>query len=120
MIFATFTGFTVGGLPGALSITVGMFLPAFAFSMIFFERLERIVDHPKLTDILNGTAAAVVGVIAATLLQFASVTVASVTDTGAAVAIIVGAVALIALTGSKLVTPLLIAGAGFAGWVLTP
>lgn len=120
VIFATFTGFIVGGLLGALAITVGMFLPAFAFSMIFFERLEGIVDHPKLTNMLNGTAAAVVGVIAATLLQFASVTVASVTDTGAAVAIIVGAIALIALIGSKWVTPLLIAGAGVAGWVLTP
>ena len=34
VIFVTFTGYVVGGLPGALAMTAGMFLPAFAFSMI--------------------------------------------------------------------------------------
>ena len=46
-----------------------MFLPAFAFSMIFFERLEHVVEHPQLHRTLDGVAAAAIGVIAATLVQ---------------------------------------------------
>lgn len=69
VIFATFVGYVAGALPGALAITAGMFLPAFAFSLIFYERLEAIVDHPALQRALEGMAAAVVGIIGATLLQ---------------------------------------------------
>lgn len=69
VIFATFVGYVSGGLSGALAITAGMFLPAFAFSMIFYERLEAIVDHPALQRTLEGVAAAVVGIIGATLIQ---------------------------------------------------
>ena len=71
VIFATFVGYVAGGLPGALAITAGMFLPAFAFSMIFFERLEAVVEHSRLHRTLDGVAAAAVGVIAATLVQLA-------------------------------------------------
>ena len=69
VIFATFVGYLAGGLAGALAITAGMFLPAFAFSMIFFERLEQMVERPQLHRTLDGVAAAAVGVIAATLVQ---------------------------------------------------
>ncbi len=69
VIFATFVGYIAGGFPGALAITAGMFLPAFAFSMVFFERLEHVVDHPRLQRTLDGVAAAAVGIIAATLVQ---------------------------------------------------
>lgn len=71
VIFATFAGYIAGGFPGALAITLGMFLPAFAFSMIFYERLEAVVEHPRLHRALDGVAAAAVGIIAATLVQLA-------------------------------------------------
>src|SRR5205085_8257022 len=71
VIFATFVGYVAGGLPGALAATLGMFLPAFSFSMVFFERLEAVVEHSRLHRTLDGVAAAAVGVIAATLVQLA-------------------------------------------------
>jgi chromate transporter len=74
VIFATFAGYVSGGLAGALAITAGMFLPAFAFSMLFYERLEAVADHKRLQLFLAGVAAAVVGLIAATLLDLAYAT----------------------------------------------
>lgn len=69
VIFATFTGYIVAGPAGAIAITLGMFLPAFGFSLVFFERLEAVTEHPALGRVLAGVAAAVVGIIAATCLQ---------------------------------------------------
>lgn len=67
VIFATFVGFITGGLWGALAITAGMFLPAFAFSLLFYERLEAVIDNRRLQHFLAGVAAGVVGLIAVTL-----------------------------------------------------
>ena len=62
-------GKVLGGLGGALATTAGMFLPAFAFSLIFYERVEQVAEHPRLYRTLDGVAAAAVGIIAATLIQ---------------------------------------------------
>ena len=120
VIFATFAGYVAGGLSGAVAITVGMFLPAFAFSMIFFERLEAIVENPALHRALAGVAAAVVGIIAATLLQLGWVTALRVSSLVAGVAIFAGAVAAVMLLKGKWVAPALVIGAGVAGWLLNP
>ena len=69
VIFATFVGYVAAGLPGALAMTAGIFLPAFAFSMVFYERLERVVENRALHSTLAGVAAAVVGIIAATSVE---------------------------------------------------
>lgn len=71
VIFCTFVGFVAGGWVGALAMTAGVFLPAFAFSMIFYERLEAIVGDERLHRPLSGVAAAVVGIIAATSFDLA-------------------------------------------------
>jgi chromate transporter len=118
VIFATFVGYVVGGPGGALAITAGMFLPAFAFSLIFFERLEAVVENPALHRLLAGVAAAVVGVIAATFVQLGEVTAARVTAPLSA--ILLFALALIAVWRIKgaWVTPAIIATAALAGWLL--
>ena len=59
VIFCTFVGFVVAGWGGALAMTAGVFAPAFAFSMIFYERLEAVVEDRRLHDLLAGVAAAV-------------------------------------------------------------
>lgn len=71
VIFVTFVGFVAGGFPGAFAITAGMFLPAFAFSLLFYERLETVVKDGRLTHFLAGVAAAVVGLIAVTIVDLA-------------------------------------------------
>lgn len=119
VIFATFAGYVAGGLPGALAITAGMFLPAFAFSMIFFERLEAIAENPALHHLLGGIAAAVVGVIAATLVQLGWSTAMRAPDLPVALLIFgAGLVAIWQLKG-KLVAPALIVAGGAAGWLFS-
>lgn len=69
IIFSTFVGFIGGGLPGALALTVGVFLPAFAFTMIGHQFFERLVDDRRLHAFLDGVTAGVVGLIAATAVE---------------------------------------------------
>jgi chromate transporter len=118
VIFATFAGYVVGGWEGAIAITAGMFLPAFAFSMIFFERLEAVVENPALHRLLAGVAAAVVGVIAATLVQLGWSTAERASSLGPSVAQFAFALALVWKLKGKLVMPMLVLGGGIAGWLL--
>lgn len=118
VIFATFAGYVVGGWEGAIAITVGMFLPAFAFSMIFFERLEAVVENPALHRLLAGVAAAVVGVIAATLVQLGWSTAERASSLGLSLVLFAVALALVWRLKGKLVMPALVIGGGVAGWLL--
>ena len=71
VIFVTFVGYLAGGIGGALAITAGMFLPAFSFGLLFYDRLEAIVENQRFHRLLEGIAAAVVGIIAATAFDLA-------------------------------------------------
>ncbi|WP_242416764.1 chromate efflux transporter [Sphingomonas panni] len=116
VIFATFVGYVAGGLTGALAITLGMFLPAFAFSLIFFERLERIVDAPSLRHALTGVAAAVVGIIAATFVQLALATGGRVEARLVAVALFAVALSMAWRLRGGWVTPVIVGLGAVVGW----
>ena len=78
IIFSTFVGYIGGGPLGALVITVAIFAPAFAFTMIGHEALERLVDNESAHAFLDGVTAGVVGLISATALGILSETVTSI------------------------------------------
>lgn len=120
VIFATFAGYIAGGWSGAFAITTGMFLPAFAFSMIFYERLEAIVENPALHRLLSGVAAAVAGIIAATLAQLGWSVGERVSNHAAAIAIFTLCLLAVWRLKGKWVIPVLVVAAGLAGWVLKP
>ncbi|WP_447763026.1 chromate efflux transporter [Sphingopyxis panaciterrae] len=118
VIFATFVGYVAGGLGGALAITAGIFLPAFAFSLIFFERLEAVVENPALHRMLAGVAAAVVGIIAATFVQLGQATMARAPDLLFAAPLFFLALAVIWRIRGAWITPAVIAGGAIVGWVV--
>jgi chromate transporter len=108
IIFATFVGYLGGG-------AVGIFLPAFAFTLLAHEPLEKIVNEPRIREFLAGVTAAVVGLIAGTSIALMSVSIVSIPT------VVVFAVALAALFyfKSKFVIPLVVAGAALAGYALS-
>ena len=75
IIFSTFIGYLGGGPLGAIAITLGIFAPAFAFTMIGHEYVERLVENTAVHAFLDGVTAGVVGLIAATALGILSETV---------------------------------------------
>ena len=72
IIFTTFVGYVAGGPWGALAITAGTFLPAFAFSLIFYDRLEAVVEDRRLKAFLDGVAAGAVALIAGAAIELAA------------------------------------------------
>jgi chromate transporter len=118
VIFATFAGWLAGGPWGALAATAGMFLPAFAFSLVLYDRLEAVVETPRLRAFLDGVAAAVVGVIAATVLVLARGLAGPPTQT--AILAVIAILALIAAFRLKggWVAPAILAAAALAGVIL--
>jgi len=120
IIFATFVGYVAGGPLGALVMTAGVFLPAFAFSLIFYDRLEAVLEGKEMHAFLDGVAAGVVGLIAATTVDLAFVTAARVPSLAVAVSIFVAALAFLYAWKNKLNIAVAIIGAGVAGWLLMP
>jgi chromate transporter len=113
VIFGTFVGYLGGGPLGALAMTLGIFLPAFAFTLAGHDYLERAVETKAVHGFLDGVTAGVVGLIAATAITLAP---AAVTDLGAGA---IFALALVALYRWKGRTTVLyvVLGAGGAGLV---
>ncbi|KIC59854.1 chromate transporter [Brevundimonas nasdae] len=116
VIFCTFVGFVVAGWGGALAMTAGVFAPAFAFSMIFYERLEAVVEDRRLHDGLAGVAAAVAGIIAATSVELGWATLQRAPSMRAAVAIFAVALAVAWAWKSRYAVPAVLAAAAVAGW----
>jgi chromate transporter len=75
IIFSTFVGYIGGGPWGAIAMTVGVFAPAFAFTIIGHETLEKLIENKSAHAFLDGITAGVVGLIAATALGILSETV---------------------------------------------
>ena len=77
IIFSTFVGYIGGGVLGAILVTVAIFTPAFAFTLIGHEYLERLVDNKSAHAFLDGVTAGVIGLISATALGILSNTLTS-------------------------------------------
>ena len=115
IIFATFVGYLAGGLGGALAMTAGIFLPAFSFALLFYDRLERVIDDERLHRLLEGVAAGVVGLIAVTALQLGWSLARSIPSYTIGAAIFAASLALLYLWKSKLNVLAVILGAAVLG-----
>ena len=118
IIFATFVGFVAGGLPGALAITLGIFLPAFSFALLLGDRLEALVDWRPLHRALEGVAAGVVGIIVVTAIQLGGAVAVRLPSLALGGLIFVAGLAVLFAWRSRWSTPAVVAGGAIAGLVL--
>lgn len=115
IIFATFVGYVGGGPLGALVMTVGIFLPAFAITLVGHAYLEWLIAHPMLQDGCDGVTAGVIGLIAVTAVRLLVTAITGVPT------LAVFAVALVVLLWwkSKAAVAVVMIGAGVVGWLLS-
>lgn len=66
---ATFVGYVLAGIPGALVATVAIFAPAFVFVALIGPLADRIRDRPLTAALLDGVNAAAIGLMAAVSVQ---------------------------------------------------
>ena len=111
IIFSTFVGYIGGGLAGAIVMTVAIFAPAFAFTMIGHDVQEQLINNQSAHAFLDGITAGVVGLISATALGILSETVIGIH------AWIIFSLALIALflSKSKWIVAAVVLAAGLYG-----
>jgi putative chromate ion transporter len=64
VIFTTFVGFVSGGIVGSLLMTLGMFIPAFSFTLVGHNLFEKLVNIKQINAFLCGVTGSVVGLIA--------------------------------------------------------
>jgi chromate transporter len=67
---ATFIGYLVGGLPGALLATVAIFLPAFVLSGAVYRVLPRLRRSPWADAFIDGVTICGLGLMAGVTVQF--------------------------------------------------
>jgi chromate transporter len=106
---ATFIGYVLGGFPGAILATVGIFLPAFVFVAILSPLVPKLRQSTWLSALLDGVNVAAVGLMAAVLAVLARDAV--VDWFSATLAVLAGVV----LLRFRLNSAWLVAGGGLAG-----
>ena len=115
IIFATFVGYLAGGLGGALAITAGIFFPAFSFALLFYDRLERVIEDERLHRLLEGIAVGVVGLIAVTAIQLGWGVAQSLPSVAVAAVIFAASLAVLYFWKSKLNVLAVVAGSASVG-----
>jgi chromate transporter len=72
---ATFIGYVVGGVPGALVATLAIFLPSFIFVAVVFPFVPRLRTSPWTSAFLDGANAAAVGLMVGVSWQLATTSI---------------------------------------------
>lgn len=111
VIMATFAGYLVGGIIGALLATAAVFLPVYFFVIVPGPLLRRHGEHPRLRGFIKGATAAAAGAIAGAAIVIGQQVIA----TGASVAIALVALALLLQRRVKLPEPALVGAAALIG-----
>lgn len=114
VIIGTFVGYLGGGFFGAIVMTVGIFFPAFAFTIFGHKYLERIIENKTIHSFLDGLTAGVIGLIGITTIELLQAGVTSLASFG----IFAFALLVLYLWKSKIAIPVIVICSGIVGLVL--
>lgn len=114
VIIGTFVGYLGGGFFGAIAMTVGIFFPAFAFTIFGHKYLERIIENKTIHSFLDGLTAGVIGLIGITTIELLQAGITSL----AAFGIFAFALLVLYLWKSKIAIPITVICSGIAGLML--
>ena len=78
--FVVLPGFIGRGIGGAVLITLGIFIPAFSFTIIGHEFFEAFIEAPLVEPFLDGVGVGVVGLLLQTCFLFLKAAVVSPID----------------------------------------
>ena len=106
---ATFIGYLLGGVPGALVATLGIFLPSFAFVGLSNPIIPRLRKSPWASRLLDGVNVVSLGLMAGVTLQLAQ---SALVDP---LTVVILAVALVLLIRFRINSTWLIAGGAVVG-----
>lgn len=106
---ATFVGFLLGGFPGALLATLGIFLPAFVFVAVSNPLIPRLRSSPWVSSLLDGVNIASLGLMGAVTVELGRV---SLVDP---LTIVIAAVSVILLVRFNLNSTWLVVGGAIVG-----
>jgi chromate transporter len=108
---ATFSGYLVFGIAGAIVATVGVFLPALLLVVIPGRFIRRHERHPRLQGFIKGATAAAAGAIAGAAIVIGGNIITS--PSSAAIGLV--ALAMLLQPWRKVPEPALVAAAALVG-----
>jgi len=76
-VLATFAGYRVRGIAGALTATFALYLPAITLMLVLCHEYERMKEHREAQSFLAGIIPAVIGLILSTAILLGSRTLVS-------------------------------------------
>lgn len=108
---ATFIGYVLGDLPGALLATLGIFLPSFVFVALSNPLIPRLRRSPWVSGLLDGVNAASLGLMAAVTWQLGRASLVN------PLTMIIAVISFVLLVRFKVNSTWLIAGGALLGWL---
>ena len=119
---ATFVGFRLGGLPGAIVATTGIALPSLLVVVAVSKVLDRFREHPMVEAVLFGIRPVVAGLIASAALFIAQAAIIETNGSGFLgidpVALVIAIASGIAVWRYHLHPVVAIVGAGLVGLIV--
>lgn len=108
---ATFVGYLLGDLPGAVLATAGIFAPGFVFVAVTAPFIERLRSSPSLSALLDGVVLASLGLMTAVTVTLARQALASPAR------VLLAVLAVAVLLWRRPNTAWLVVGGGLVGWL---